>query len=152
MQQVASDEQTLNPIPTLAALSQLCEPAREFIVLKWTELKLQKWTKRDGFNNLLYSLSRGAKILKQILIDQTELMEYIRETMLTSKTILKAVSNLSIESKCFMSNLVEFKRMSLSESDIVATFCIKNIGYNLPNPQTTYCRHIDLTFLEKTIA
>ena len=60
-------------------------------------------------------------------------MEYIRSKMFESAILLKVVNNLSIENKSFMTNLSDFKKLSL-EGDLVATYIIKNLGYKLPNP------------------
>jgi hypothetical protein len=60
-------------------------------------------------------------------------------------TVLKIITNLSIESKVFITKLPELKSLSLA-GDLLATFCIKNLGYNLPYHQS-YCSEIDADYV-----
>jgi hypothetical protein len=65
--------------------------------------------------------------------------------MMKNPTVLKIITNLSIDSKCFITKLPELKELSLA-GDLIATFCIKNLGYNLPYQQS-YCSQIDADYL-----
>lgn len=63
---------------------------------------------------LLLSLSRGSKILKQIICEETVISQYLKDSILKFKdgddvTLLKIIANISVDSKVFIDSLGYFK-------------------------------------------
>jgi hypothetical protein len=71
-------------IKALAALSAHCESARELIVMKLGETNLGKLVEAPFMVDLLLSLSRGSKILKQILCEDKEIHAFLSEGLRTA--------------------------------------------------------------------
>lgn len=92
-------------IKALAALSSLYEPARELIVVRLKNVLIIKLLEQETCFELFHSLSRGSKILKNILVEEQLIMQKLRLRMTTNETALKVVSNLSIDRKIFIENL-----------------------------------------------
>lgn len=61
----------------LAALASDYEPTREAIILKLKDFDLDIVLKSESAINLLLSLSRTCKILKQVLCDEPRIVNYL---------------------------------------------------------------------------
>lgn len=67
-------------LKALAALSSQFEPARETIILKLKDCDLARLLKSEHAINLLLSLSRACKLLKQILCDDPLIVEFLKSS------------------------------------------------------------------------
>lgn len=129
----------------LASLSSQYEPARELIILKLKNVLMIKLTEQDSSFELFHSLSRGSKVLKNILLEESLIVMKLKQRMATSEVAMKVIANLSIDRKIFMDVLPAIKQLSI-QGNLNATFCIKNLGYNL-EVWDSYIKHVDYNYV-----
>jgi hypothetical protein len=68
-------------LKTIAAMCSECEPARELVVFKLKNVNKEKFVKSKYAIALLLSLSRGARILKQIICEENTIVQYLRSNL-----------------------------------------------------------------------
>lgn len=68
-------------LKALSAMCAHCELAREQIVMKLKNVNLNNFIKSKYTLPLLLSLSRGTKILKQIICEETVITSFLRESI-----------------------------------------------------------------------
>lgn len=100
-------------IRALASLSSQYEPARELIILKLKNVLMIKLTEQESSFELFHSLSRGSKVLKNILIEESLVVLKLKQKMATSEVAMKVIANLSIDRKVFMDVLPSIKQLSI---------------------------------------
>ena len=100
-------------IRALASLSSQYEPARELIILKLKNVMMMKLTEQESSFELFHSLSRGSKVLKNILLEEPLVVLKLKQKMATSEIAMKVIANLSIDRKVFMDVLQNIKQLSI---------------------------------------
>ena len=109
------------------------------IVMKLAEMDINKMLESRHLLELILSLSRGSKILKQILCEVSAiydaLVKQLRAIQIKTITeeqtlLLKVIANLTIDCKSFISQL-PFLVDLVEEGSEGAMIIIKNMGQNL---------------------
>lgn len=126
--------------------------------MKLAEMDINKMLESKHLLELILSLSRGSKILKQILCEVSAiydaLVKQLRAIQIKTITeeqtlLLKVIANLTIDCKSFISQL-PFLVDLVEEGSEGAMIIIKNMGQNLSESQAKqFYKVVDFAFISK---
>jgi hypothetical protein len=101
---IAAVEENPYVLKALAVMCAQCEPARELVVMRLKDMNLTCLITSEHTLPLLTSLTRGSKILKQILCEESVIMNYLK-SKITDEPCIKVIANISLDHKVFMDQL-----------------------------------------------
>lgn len=97
---------------------------------------------------LLTALTRGSKILKQILCEESVIMSYLK-SKITEEQCIKVIANISLDHKVFMDQLPLLLQLCEQDNDSTALKCIRSMGWNLDEQQAKkYYQYVGTQFIQ----